>query len=276
MKFTFTHPMHSHPYNPELVTGSGIATVAAAAEAAGFHGFGFTDHPAPIAAVAGVGRARRAGSVRGDGFRRGSDDDAAADPEHRGAAVPQPVRGGEVRCDAGPAVRRPVHPRRRRRLPEAGIRRAGTSTSTNGRQLFEEALEVIRAIWTTDDFSYRGPAFHGEGHHRASAAGEQPASADLDRRQHRRRAPASGHVRRRLVPVPGARRAGSDRTHRGDGLGDAWPRASTICAADSRPRAGIRRASTSRSPTSTAAARATTTSTPTPTCPAWKSLRQWA
>ena len=47
MRFTITHPMHSHPYNPELVTGSGIATVAAAAEAAGFHGFGFTDHPAP-------------------------------------------------------------------------------------------------------------------------------------------------------------------------------------------------------------------------------------
>ena len=53
MRFTFTHPMHSHPYNPELVTGAGIATVAAAAEAAGFHGFGFTDHPAPVAAVAG-------------------------------------------------------------------------------------------------------------------------------------------------------------------------------------------------------------------------------
>jgi len=47
MRFTFTHPMHSHPYNPELVNGAGIATVAAAAEAAGFHGFGFTDHPAP-------------------------------------------------------------------------------------------------------------------------------------------------------------------------------------------------------------------------------------
>ena len=47
MRFTITHPMHSHPYNPELVTGSGIATVAAAAEAAGFDGFGFTDHPAP-------------------------------------------------------------------------------------------------------------------------------------------------------------------------------------------------------------------------------------
>lgn len=47
MRFTITHPMHSHPYNPELVSGDGIGTVAAAAEAAGIHGFGFTDHPAP-------------------------------------------------------------------------------------------------------------------------------------------------------------------------------------------------------------------------------------
>src|SRR5260370_21432004 len=47
MQFTITPPMHRHPYNPELVSGDGIAAVAAAAEAAGFHGFGFTDHPAP-------------------------------------------------------------------------------------------------------------------------------------------------------------------------------------------------------------------------------------
>ena len=31
MHFTITHPMHSHPYNPELVTGEGIAKVAAPA-----------------------------------------------------------------------------------------------------------------------------------------------------------------------------------------------------------------------------------------------------
>ena len=47
MRLTFTHAIHSHPYNPELVTGSGVARVAATAEAAGFDGFGFTDHPAP-------------------------------------------------------------------------------------------------------------------------------------------------------------------------------------------------------------------------------------
>ncbi|MFI5507885.1 LLM class F420-dependent oxidoreductase [Mycobacterium sp. NPDC051804] len=47
MRFILTHPMHTHPYNPELVTGAGIAAVAASAERAGFAGFGFTDHPAP-------------------------------------------------------------------------------------------------------------------------------------------------------------------------------------------------------------------------------------
>jgi hypothetical protein len=30
MKFAITHPMHSHPYNPELVDGAGIAAVACA------------------------------------------------------------------------------------------------------------------------------------------------------------------------------------------------------------------------------------------------------
>ncbi len=47
MEFVLTHPMHTHPYHPELVTGSGVAAVAAATERAGFDGVGFTDHPAP-------------------------------------------------------------------------------------------------------------------------------------------------------------------------------------------------------------------------------------
>ena len=47
MHFTITHPMHTHPYNPDVVSGSAIVDIAVAAEKAGFHGFGFTDHPAP-------------------------------------------------------------------------------------------------------------------------------------------------------------------------------------------------------------------------------------
>ncbi|WP_461712425.1 LLM class flavin-dependent oxidoreductase, partial [Streptomyces sp. DSM 41013] len=47
MRYSITYPMHTHPYHPDLVSGSGVAAMAAAAEAAGFDGFGFTDHPAP-------------------------------------------------------------------------------------------------------------------------------------------------------------------------------------------------------------------------------------
>src|SRR5258708_5522509 len=47
MRYTITHPITTHSYTPELISGSGVAKVAAAAESAGFHGFGFTDHPAP-------------------------------------------------------------------------------------------------------------------------------------------------------------------------------------------------------------------------------------
>ena len=27
MKFSITHPMHTHPYNPDLVTGAGVAAM---------------------------------------------------------------------------------------------------------------------------------------------------------------------------------------------------------------------------------------------------------
>src|ERR1700752_1660652 len=47
MRYAITYPIIGHPYNPELVSGPGVAGLAVAAEAAGFHGFGFTDHPAP-------------------------------------------------------------------------------------------------------------------------------------------------------------------------------------------------------------------------------------
>lgn len=47
MKHWFTYPLVSHPYEPELVTREGVVRLAQAAEAAGFDGIGFTDHPAP-------------------------------------------------------------------------------------------------------------------------------------------------------------------------------------------------------------------------------------
>src|SRR5271155_1988682 len=116
MHFTITHPMHRHPYNPELVSGDGIAAVAAAAEAAGIQGFGVTDHPAPSQRWLEAGGHDALDPFVAMGY-------AAADPEPRGAAVSKSFRSGQVWRDVGSAVRRQVHPCRRSRLSQARVRR---------------------------------------------------------------------------------------------------------------------------------------------------------
>ena len=55
MRFTITHPMHSHPYNPELVSGSGIATRRGGGGGGGVSRLRVHRPSRPIAAVAGVG-----------------------------------------------------------------------------------------------------------------------------------------------------------------------------------------------------------------------------
>lgn len=47
MQHWLTYPLIAHPYSPELVTKAAITRFAQTAEAAGFAGVGFTDHPAP-------------------------------------------------------------------------------------------------------------------------------------------------------------------------------------------------------------------------------------
>ncbi len=47
MRHWLTYPLIAHPFEPELVTREGMTRLARAAEAAGFDGIGFTDHPAP-------------------------------------------------------------------------------------------------------------------------------------------------------------------------------------------------------------------------------------
>jgi probable F420-dependent oxidoreductase len=47
MKFSVTYPLITHPASPELMTRKAVTEFARTAEAAGFDGIGFTDHPAP-------------------------------------------------------------------------------------------------------------------------------------------------------------------------------------------------------------------------------------
>ena len=47
MKHSVMYPLVAHPHNPEFVNGEALVRFARVAEAAGFRGISFTDHPAP-------------------------------------------------------------------------------------------------------------------------------------------------------------------------------------------------------------------------------------
>ncbi|HKV20749.1 MAG TPA: LLM class F420-dependent oxidoreductase, partial [Mycobacterium sp.] len=162
MKFTFTHPMHSHPYNPELVTGSGIATVAAAAEAAGFHGFGFTDHPAPSQRWLEAGGHDAVDPFVAMGY-------AAAHTTHL-RLIPNivvlPYRNPFVVAKAGATLDLLSNGRFTLAIGVGYLKREFTALGVefdDRAALVEEALEVIRGIWTTDDYTFEGRNFSAKG-----------------------------------------------------------------------------------------------------------------
>lgn len=162
MKFAITHPMHSHPYNPELVTGSGIADVAAAAEAAGFGGFGFTDHPAPSQRWLESG-----GHDALDPFVAMS---YAAAHTTTLRLIPNivvlPYRNPFVVAKAG-ATLDLVSGGRFTLAVGVGYLKGEFFALGVGfderAALFEESLEVIRGIWTTDDYTFEGRHFSARG-----------------------------------------------------------------------------------------------------------------
>jgi len=162
MKFTFTHPMHSNPYNPELVTGSGIATVAEAAEAAGFDGFGFTDHPAPTQRWLESGGHDALDPFVAMGYAAARTSTLRLIPN----IVVLPYRNPFVVAKSGATLDLLSDGRFVLGVGVGYLKREfaalGVDVDERG-QLFDEALEVIRGIWTTDDFSYEGRHFTASG-----------------------------------------------------------------------------------------------------------------
>jgi probable F420-dependent oxidoreductase len=162
MKFTITHPMHSHPYNPELVTGSGIAAVAAAAEAAGFDGFGFTDHPAPTQRWLESGGHDALDPFVAMGFAAAHTTTLRLIPN----IVVLPYRNPFVVAKSGATLDLISDGRFTLAVGVGYLKREFAALGVDFDEraaLFEEALEVIRAIWTDDDIFYEGKEFTAKG-----------------------------------------------------------------------------------------------------------------
>lgn len=162
MHFTFTHPMHTHPYNPELVTGKAVAEMAAAAEAAGFDGFGFTDHPAPSERWLQAGGHDTLDPFVAMGFAAARTTSISLIPNvvvlpyrnpfvvAKASATLDMLSGGRFVLAVGVGYLKPEF--------------AALAVDFNERaSVFEESLEVIRAIWSGDNISYVGEHFQATG-----------------------------------------------------------------------------------------------------------------
>jgi probable F420-dependent oxidoreductase len=154
--------MHSHPYNPELVTGSGIAAVAAAAEAAGFDGIGFTDHPAPTQRWLESGGHDALDPFVAMGFAAAHTTTLRLIPN----IVVLPYRNPFVVAKSGATLDLISDGRFTLAVGVGYLKREFAALGVDFDErasLFEEALEVIRAIWTGDDISYEGKDFTAKG-----------------------------------------------------------------------------------------------------------------
>ncbi|MCP2628017.1 LLM class F420-dependent oxidoreductase [Mycolicibacterium smegmatis] len=162
MRYSITHPMHSHPYHPDLVSGSGVAAVAAAAEAAGFDGFGFTDHPAPSQRWLDAGGHDAVDPFVAMAYAAAQTTTLRLVPN----IVVLPYRNPFVVAKSGATLDLLSGGRFTLAVGVGYLKREFAAlgvTFDERTELFDESLEVIRGIWTTDDFTYQGKHFSARG-----------------------------------------------------------------------------------------------------------------
>ncbi len=162
MRVTVTHPLVRRPYHPEMVTGAGVVALAGAAEAAGFDGYGFTDHPAPTQRWLDQGGHDALDPFVALGFVAAATTTLRLVPNivvlpyrnpfvvAKAAATLDALSGGRFTLAVGVGYLEGEY-------AALGVDHAERAA------LFDESLEVLRAVWTTDDLTVRGRHFSAEG-----------------------------------------------------------------------------------------------------------------
>lgn len=162
MQFALTHPMLGHPYHPDLVSGTGVATVAVAAEQAGFHGFGFTDHPAPSQRWLDAGGHDALDPFVAMAFAAARTTTVRLIPN----ILVLPYRNPFLVAKAGATLDLLSDGRFTLAVGAGYLKREFTALGVDVNErgaLMDEALAAIKAIWTTDDVSFTGARFEARG-----------------------------------------------------------------------------------------------------------------
>lgn len=176
MRFTITHPLLSHPSDPGFVDGPTLAAMARAAEAAGFDGYGFTDHPAPTQRWLDAGGHDALDPFVALGFVACATTTIRLIPNivvlpyrnpfvvAKAAATVDVLSGGRFTLATGAGYLKAE-------FAALGVDHAERN------ELFDEALRVLKAIWTTDDVTFEGLHFSARGvsgHPRPTSAPHPP------------------------------------------------------------------------------------------------------
>ena len=162
MKHWTTYPLVTHPVSPDLFGGDALARFARAAEAAGFSGVAFTDHPAPSEKWLRAGGHDALDPFAALSFVAGVTERLRLIPNivvlpyrnpflvAKSAATIDALSGGRFTLSVATGYLRSEY------------RSLGVDFERRN-ELFDEALEVLRGVWSTDDFAFEGTTFTASG-----------------------------------------------------------------------------------------------------------------
>jgi probable F420-dependent oxidoreductase len=162
MRHFVTYPLVAHPYSPELVTKRAIVRFATLAEELGFDGVGFTDHPAPSHRWLQAGGHDALDPFVALGLVAAVTERLRLVPNilvlpyrnpflvAKAAATLDAVSGGRFVLAVATGYQR------------AEYRALGVDFDERN-ELFDEALAVVKGIWSEDDFAYDGRHFTARG-----------------------------------------------------------------------------------------------------------------
>jgi probable F420-dependent oxidoreductase len=162
MNYWVTYPMTTHPYNPELVNKAALIEFCQVAEAAGFAGIGFTDHPAPTDRWLKAGGHDALDPFTALSFCAAVTEKMRLIPN----IVVLPYRNPFLVAKASATLDTLSDGRFTLAVATGYMRGEYKALGVDFDErnaLFDEAIEVIRGVWSEEDFAYEGSTFSAKG-----------------------------------------------------------------------------------------------------------------
>ena len=158
MKFAVTFPMVAHSWDQKLITKQGVVDFARTAEESGFDGLGFTDHPCPTDRWLQAGGHDAVDPFAALAFCAAVTDRIKLIPN----IVVVPYRNPFIMAKAIATIDAFSEGRFIFATGAGYLKgefKALGVDFDNRNQIYDEALEAMIGIWTTDDFAYEGSNF---------------------------------------------------------------------------------------------------------------------